>query len=423
MSVEKTTQLPLLYRVDQKFASGKIGNVAGETARQLRESGVTLKPRATVAIAVGSRGVANVATVVLEVVAWVRGQGAEPFIVPAMGSHGGATDEGQREVLAGYGVTAAEVGAPIRSSMDAVEVEYPGLEVKGYFDRFAYHADATIVINRIKPHTDYRGPYESGLMKMIAIGLGKQQQALALHGLGLRGLRDVMPEVAKAHLAHRNLVLGVAMIENAYDETCRIQAIPARRIPEVEPGLLDYAKSCMPRLPVDEVDILVVDRMGKDISGTCLDTNIIGRLMVFGQEEPVFPRVHIIVVRDLTPGSHGNALGMGLADIITRRVFDKVDWAATYENLYTATFLLRGKTPIVAADDREAMAFAARANGWRKPGELRIVRILDTLHLGQVLVSPAILAELRGREDKIPGGVVPEWFDAANLMVPFPGGD
>jgi hypothetical protein len=411
--------LPPLTRVRQRFDAAKLEDPTGELRRQLAASGVTLRAGQHLAIAVGSRGIANYQSLVTETVRWVRAQGAEPFIVPAMGSHGGATAEGQRAILEDYGITEANVGAPIRSSMEVVELPRGDLPAPVYWDRNAYGADAVIVINRVKPHTDFHGPYESGLMKMLAVGLGKQQGAAALHHLGVPGLRDVAPRAARAILARGKVLLGVAIVENAYDQTCLVRVLRAEEIPEREPELLEEARRRMPSLPVRDVDILIVDRIGKDISGTCLDPNIIGRILIRGEPEPDYPRVKMLVAREMTEGSHGNALGVGLADIITRRLFDRIDLRTTYANLFTAGFLERGKIPIITENDRRAIEFAFRGCGPVEPPAARIIRIRDTLHLDELHVSPEVLSELEDSARIEVLGPVGEPFDGEGNLRPF----
>ena len=401
---------PRLIKVVQRFAAAKLADVEAEVQCQLAACGVAIKPGARVAIAAGSRGISNLAQIIRQVVQWVRSQGAEPFIVPAMGSHGGATAEGQRGVLESYSVTEEYVGAPIRSSMSVVELPRGDLPVPLFFDEQAWHADGTIVVNRVKPHTSFHGQYESGLMKMITIGLGKHAQALAIHALGLRGLREIMPVAARRILEHGNVVLGLAIVENAYDQTLLVRAIPAVAIPEQEPLLLEIARQHMPRLPVEDLDILIVDEMGKNISGLGMDPNVIGRLRIRGEPEPPGPRVKVIMVRDLTAESHGNAIGVGLADVITRQLFNKIDFQATYENAVTSTFLDRAKIPVIAESDAQALEIAVRACRLIDPAQPRVIRIRNTLRLDELYVSPAVLAEIKDRDTIETAG--PAWHDA-----------
>ena len=378
-----------------------------------------IMPGASIAIAVGSRGISDIVTIVATTVAAIKGQGASPFIVPAMGSHGGATAEGQIEVLRSLGITESAVGAPIRSSMDAVELP-PGDGLnRAFMDRYAFESDGVVLINRIKPHTDYHGAHESGLVKMSVIGLGKHRQALEIHGFGVHGLRELIPPTAERLLATGKILFGIAIIENGYDETMQVTALRADEIIREEPRLLQLAKANMPRLPVDEIDVLIVDRLGKDISGCGMDPNIIGRMMIRGEAEPLRPQIKAIMVTDLTEGSHGNALGIGLADVITRRLFEKIDTTAMVENIVTSTFLERGKIPIVAADDATAYAYARRSCGMTKAGHERIVRIQDTLHLGSVYVSDAILADIKDRSDIEVAGKAGAVFSENCALLPF----
>jgi hypothetical protein len=386
-------------KIRQRFPRPRVENLERELRKELAAAEVAIAPGRRIAVAVGSRGIANLAEIVRLTVGWVRGQGGEPFVVPAMGSHGGATADGQRAVLAAYGVTEATAGAPVCASMDVVELPRDGLELAVYCDRLAAEADGTIVINRIKPHTSFHGKYESGLMKMLAIGLGKHRQALALHRRGVAGLRELMPQVALRVLRHGNVRLGIGIVENAYDETMLVKALPAARIPEEEPLLLDLARANMPSLPVDDLDILIVDEIGKNISGLGMDTNIIGRLKIPGQPEPDRPRIKLIIVRGLTLETRGNAAGIGLADIITRKAYEQIDLPATYANVLTTGFLERGKIPLIADDDRQALAIALDALALDDPAQARIVRIRNTLHIDELLISPALVPKLSGRSE------------------------
>lgn len=391
--------LPALVHIRRHFPRDGIADIPAVLRAQLELADIAVPPGARIAVAVGSRGIAHLDIMVGTVIAWLRTRGAEPFLVPAMGSHGGATAEGQRAVLEGYGLAKMRTGVPIHSSMDVVQLPAGNVEVPVFLDRYAAEADGIVVLNRIKPHTSFRGRYESGLLKMIAIGLGKERQARALHRLGLRGLREVMPQVARQVLRHGRILLGIAVVENAWDEPCIIEAIPAAEIPEREPALLQLAASRMPHLPVEEIDLLIVDEIGKDISGLGMDPNVVGRLKIPGESEPAVPRIKVIFVRDLSPGAQGNAAGMGLADLIARRAVEKIDFAATYANVATTGFLERGKLPVVAEDDETALCIAAQAWGPLDPADARIVHIKNTLRLADMYVSPRVLADLQGRND------------------------
>ena len=389
-----------LTKIRQQFNRPKIDDEKiEETVRQqMTASGVVIAHGANIAIAVGSRGIANLRRIVKAAAEWVKERGGQPFIIPAMGSHGSATAEGQRAVLEGYGITAAAIGAPILSSMNAVELPQGKLEHRVYMDKYAYDSDGVILINRVKVHTDYHGAIESGLMKMAVIGLGKHRQALAIHGYGLRGLKDLLVPTARQVLQSGKILLGLALAENAYDETAQIRALLPQDIEREEMQMLDWVKANMPKLPVRQIDVLIVDEFGKDISGVGIDPNIIGRIKIPGEPELNDPDITSIMLLDLTDGSHGNAIGMGLADIITRRVFDKIDFRATYENVVTSSFLDRGFIPIIVDDERTGLAYALRSRGLADLNRPRIINIKNSLHIDELWVSQAIVDEVRERE-------------------------
>ena len=413
---------PALYTIRQRFPHDCLADVLGTLRAELAGCPARVRPGMRVALAVGSRGIANLAAVVRETVDWVRAQGGEPFIVPAMGSHGGATAAGQKAVLAEYGITEAGVGAPVRSSMEVVELPRGDCALPVYCDRLAAAADATIIINRVKPHTSFHGRHESGLMKMTAIGLGKHQQALAIHARGVTGLRDLMPRVAAQILAQGNILLGIALVENAYDETCHLAVLPAAEIAEREPALLEMARARMPRLPLDDIDLLIVEEMGKNISGLGMDPNIIGRLKIAGQPEPETPHIRLIYVRDLTEATQGNATGMGLADLMARRAAEKIDYRATYANVITTGWLERGKLPVVADTDRAALEIAECSLATQAAPPWRIVRVRNTLHLDLLQVSAPALDALAGRADIEHLGAAALTARDADTLAPFPTG-
>ena len=392
--MKQTDGLPELTEVLIRRECSALADVNGEVCRSLNALDLALAPGATVAIAVGSRGVANLAEIVQAVVEFVVSFGAEPFVVPAMGSHGGGTADGQREVLHSYGIREEYIGAPIRSSMEVVELPNGGIGNRVFMDRCAYEADGVIVINRIKPHTDYHEFPESGLLKMATIGLGKHQQALEIHKRGIEGLRTRILPTARQVLASGHILAGVAVIENANDETMLVRAVAPENFETAERELLSRAERNMARIATEQADLLIIDEMGKDISGVGVDTNVIGRIRVPGQEEPPGPRFASIVVSDLTDASHGNAIGMGLADVVTRRLADKVNYETTYENVVTSSFLERGKLPVVAESDEAAIRIALRGAAVHDWSRARIVRIRNTLHPYRLMVSPAVLEEM-----------------------------
>lgn len=386
-----------LTKIRQVLDDHRIDDVAGCLRQELGRHAGAIRTGARIAIGVGSRGIANLPAMVKELCRFVIEHGASPFIIPAMGSHGGATAEGQAHVLECLGICESAIGVPVISSMEVVELPSDELKNRVYMDRHAWESDGVILINRIKPHTDFHSTYESGLVKMSVIGLGNHHQAKEIHRFGVEGLKQLIPATAEKILATGKIIMGVAVVENAGDETAAVHVLDPDQFMKEEPMLLEIARNAMPSLPADHIDVLVIDRMGKDISGTGIDPNIIGRICIKGQKDPDRPDIRFIVVSDLTPASHGNALGIGLADIMTRRLFEKIDLKATYENVLTTNFLERGKLPIVAEDSRQALEIALRACGPVSQGAERIVRIRDTLSLEQLYVSAAILEEIRGR--------------------------
>lgn len=393
-----------LYLIRQHFTDRSI-DFRKELAGELEKlSGYPFQGK-SIALAAGSRGITDIDRIVRMTADYVQDKGGYPFIFPAMGSHGGATAEGQVQILASLGITEDTMACPIRSSLDVVEIKGTGADIPVYLDKHAWQADGIILINRIKPHTDFHDRYESGLVKMAAIGAGKKTQAAAIHGQGSHGLKNIMPMVSGHIFSTGKIIAGVGIVEDAYDHTMMIRVMKAGEILDQEPGLLAIARQNMPRLPADDIDILIVDRLGKNISGVGMDPNIIGRLMIRGEEEPDDIRIKRIMVDDLTTESYGNALGIGLADAITRKLFDKINFQAMYENIYTSTLYERAWIPIITGNAAEAFRFTHRGCRNMKIGEERIVRILDTMHLDTVFVSEAILEEIKQKVDIIRGPV------------------
>ena len=390
----------LLYKAKARFGEEKLEDVAAETMHELEASGVSIPAGADIAVAVGSRGIANIPLIVKTVCGYVKGKGGKPFIIPAMGSHGGATAQGQAAILAGYGITEESMGAPVRSSMEVVEIDHTGLPNRVYMDQYAWSSGGVILINRVKPHTDFRGDIESGLVKMSVIGLGKHKLAIEIHSFNAWGLANLLIPTAQRIFDQNKVLLGLAVVENAYDQTALIRALKPQDIVKEEKKLLKTARKWMPALPADEIDILMVDWVGKNISGSGMDTNIIGRMMIDGLEDHPRPRIGHIIIDDLTEASHGNATGCGLADFMTKKLFDKIDFPTTNENTLTSTFIRRGKLPMVAGDARQAMEWSFRAFGRLDPDKARIIRIQDTLHIGELYLSKALAEELSG-DDRI----------------------
>jgi hypothetical protein len=340
-------------------------------------------------------------------VAMVKASGGDPFIVPAMGSHGGATAVGQIDVLSGLGITEESAGCPIRATMDTVILGETERGQPVYFDRYAAEADGYMICNRVKIHTDYHGPHESGLIKMLGIGMAKEIGAASLHNHGVVGLRDYMPENARLVLQTTKFIAGFGVVEDGYHRPVHLEAFTKSTVESGEKRLLDLARSLMPRLPVDDIDVLIVDVMGKDISGAGMDTNVIGRWRIAGVPEPEAPRIKAIVVLDLTEASHGNAIGTGLADFTTRRLLDKIDFPITTKNAFTSGFLMRGNLPMVYENDAEAIDAALisvfRANP-QAMGSARVMRIRSTLDLENIQVSEALLDDVRASAGFIEAG-------------------
>ena len=380
-----------LTKIRQSFDRTRLEDIEGTAYQSVLESGLTLPEGARVAVTAGSRGVANIAVILRAICAAVRKLGGDPFVIPAMGSHGGATAQGQRELIASYGVTEENVGAPIVSSMKVAELDASGLGHRLFMDKSAYEAYGVIAVNRVKVHTDFHGPFESGVMKMCVIGLGKHAQALEMHSFGVHGLRDLIPPAARTVIASGKILLGVGIAENAYDETAQVRAALPQDIERMETELLAWNREHMPSLPVEELDVLMIDRMGKDVSGVGIDTNIIGRMRIAGEAEPESPRIRMIVVDDLTEATHGNATGMGLADLVTEQFKEKIDFPATYENVLTSSFVMRGNLPIVTKNAAEAFRHALRCCGRSRQNSPYVIRMIDTLHLEELYVSQAVL--------------------------------
>ncbi|MFP3511433.1 lactate racemase domain-containing protein [Peribacillus sp. SIMBA_075] len=386
-------QLPKMVKVRQKFRTPQIADVAGEVKKAIKEAGVLsrINEDDRVAIAVGSRGVADLLTLVRETVAAVKEAGGNPFIVPAMGSHGGATAEGQIDVLLQLGISEESVGAPIMSSMEVIQLdELPnGLPV--YIDKLAYESDKIIVINRIKPHTAFRGPVESGLMKMITIGLGKQKGAEAAHAYSFKYMAEHVPEMAKISLAKAPIIFGLATIENAYDKPAKIVAVPAEELEEVEPGLLLEAKSLMPKIHFDSIDVLIVNELGKDISGDGMDPNITGNFAT--PYATGGPEVKRTVVLGLTEKTHGNANGIGMADMTTKAVMNEIEWEKGYANALTSTVTDVVKLPMFLDTQELAVKAAIKTCNAFDLNKVRVVRIKNTLEIGEIWISESMMEE------------------------------
>lgn len=389
------TVFPKMFRTAQKLESYALDHPEQELRDQLRAKKVMdrMKPGTRAAIAMGSRGIANIVTLAATVVDELRRRGADPFIVPAIGSQGGATPDGQAAILGSLGITEENVGAPIRSFENVVRVGETEDGLPVYCDELAYQSDLIVVINRIKVHTAFRADIESGLMKMMAVGLGKRESARTVH-CSSKGLAETIPQVARVLMQNAPVGLGIALVEDSLDKTSKIAVLEPAEIEEVEKELLRESKRMMPRIPFDELNVLIVEEMGKNISGAGMDPNIIG----MGRRLPGKwkPEIDRVVVLDLTAESQGNAEGLGLADVTTRRLVDKVDFGSTYINCITSNFFVGGKVPVTMDTDREAIEVAL--TGYTAD-QVRLVRIKNTLKLDEMDVSESLLGEIQGQDD------------------------
>lgn len=388
--------IPKMFRAKQRFPRQKIvsedipGIVFAELSIEKFSS--QIRTGMNIAITAGSRGIANVDIITKAIVDFVKSRNANPFIVPAMGSHGGATAEGQIELLAGYNITEATMGCPIKSCMGTVLLGYSELGKPVYLDRLAYESDGIIVSCRLKPHNAFRGEYESGPCKMMAIGLGKQAGAEIVHSDGMGRIAANIPASAKVILEKAPILLAIPCIENAFDETCKIEAIHKDDILKREPELLKCAFENMPQIIVGEGDVLIVDEMGKNYSGTGVDPNITGTFSTDFASGGV--KVQRTCMLDLTDCSHGNGLGTGLASAITKRLFDKLDPEKMYPNCLTSTVLKSAGIPIVVATDKEAIQLCIRTLNNVDKERTRIIRISNSLHIEHVMLSEAYYGDV-----------------------------
>jgi len=420
MSIPRASSFPRMARLKQRFPGPMLHDIPAAVREALGGLALPIRSGQEVALAVGSRGIVNIDVAARATVEHVTRLGARPFIFPAMGSHGGGTAEGQLAVLEHYGVTEATMGCPIRATMDVVQVgEALGMPV--WLDRYAAGADWIGVINRVKPHTDFSGELESGLFKMMTIGLGKHTGAIQGHRANIRHRYEtVITHVGREMLRKARIAFGLGIVENGYDETAKIQAFLPADLEAGERALLREAKAWMARLPFDRIDLLVVDEMGKDISGSGMDSNIIGRHATFFEPQFPGPQITFIVACDLTAHTSGNAIGIGNANFTTRRLAGKIDWTPTLINGLTACAPDACKLPAVLDTDRDAIGAALSCLGLDRPEDARVVRIKNTLRLAEVDVAEALLPELAKRSDlEQTGPPAPMGFDAQGALLPF----
>ncbi|MGN7166402.1 lactate racemase domain-containing protein [Paenibacillus cellulositrophicus] len=386
----KDIPIPKMAKVNVRFNDEQIVDLGSELRAKLRQPHIMekVKPGMEIAIAVGSRGLDRIVELTAVTVKALKDAGAKPFIVPSMGSHGGATAEGQREVLAHLGVTEESAGCEIRSSMEVVQLGALPNGLPVYLDKYAAAADGIVVINRIKPHTAFRGPVESGIMKMISIGLGKQKGAEACHQLGFKYMAENVPAMAKMIMEKKPVLFGVATIENAFDKVAVVEVLTPEEITDKEPQLQLRAKELLPKLFFDQLEVLIIDEIGKNISGDGMDPNITGRYPTPYAHGG--PDVNKMVVLDLTPQTEGNANGVGTADFTTQRLVDKMDLEVTYANGLTSTVVAPTKIATTLPNDKEAIQAAVKTSNVLDFNQAKIVRIKNTLVLSQIEVSEAL---------------------------------
>ncbi|WP_202820020.1 lactate racemase domain-containing protein [Calderihabitans maritimus] len=392
--------LPSFVKVKQILPRPKVEDIEVEVARELEKINLPeiVKPGHMIAVTAGSRGIANIDRILKSVCQKIKEAGGRPFLVAAMGSHGGGTAEGQRKILSKLGIREENLGVPVLVSDQVVQLGCTSSGFPVYCAREAVEADGLVVVNRVKPHTAFRGENESGLLKMMAVGLGRVPGATVVHRLGPGEMARTIPEIAREMLTRLPVLFGLAIVENGYEETAIIKAIRPEQFQEEEKKLLQEARKLLPQLPVNSLDLLIVKEMGKNFSGTGMDTNVIGRWRVFGIPEPDVPHIRRIVVLDLSPQSHGNATGIGLADFTTRRLVKKINFEATYLNCLTTGFVQRAMLPMVFESDREAIDVAVRSLHM-DAGQVRALLIDNTLHLQELYASETLLPELAERAD------------------------
>jgi len=407
--------------VERAIGAPKIGDVREAVLKEMARLRVArlVHPRMRVAVTAGSRGITDIISVLATVVEQCKGLGADPFIVPAMGSHGGATAGGQLAVLRSLGITEETVDCPILSSLDVVQIGTTEQGIPILIDKGAATADGIVIVNRIKRHEEFGGGMGSGLMKMMAIGLGKYEGAVMYHRHAVRlGLCTVITSVARAVMKHAPVLFGLGIVENARGEISHIAAAEPGQLEETERKLFLEAEQWTARLPVDKLDVLIVDELGKEISGTGMDAHTIGRLDVLRQPKPESPVISRIVVRDLTDATHGNAAGVGFADYVTRRLSDRMDHRVTYLNCMASMTPEEARMPIVADTDRQAIQWALETSGVLDASEARVMRVKNTSFLECLSVSHALLAEMQSLPDvKVLGRLKEMAFDDSGTLI------
>lgn len=392
--------LPKMHKVRQIFPKPRLEDIEIRIQQEIKKEKILekIRPGAKIAVAVGSRGIKNLEKIVKEVIVQIKKLGGEPFIISAMGSHGGGTPEGQREVLTSYGITEENMGVDIVTSVDVTHLGKTSREIDVYFDSVALGADLVVPINRVKLHTDFVADIQSGICKMLVVGLGNQIGCSAIHEVDFDNFAETLIEAAQMIMGRARIGFGVAILENAYDETAMIEAIPSEKIIEREKELVHIAKSNMPTLMVPDIDVLIVEEIGKNISGSGFDPNILGKSFLLKKFVLPVPNIKRMVLFDVTDESHGNAVGMGIFDVITRKVFNKLDLPQMYANALAVKSPEGSKIPIIADSEEEALRFAIQLARGADRNKLKIVKIKNTLELGTIEVSDALLDHVAAHE-------------------------
>ncbi|HIR44233.1 MAG TPA: DUF2088 domain-containing protein [Candidatus Ventrisoma faecale] len=409
--------MPKMVRVRQSFDNHEIKDPEPVIREELSRPALagTIRPGMSVAITAGSRGITNHRRIIKAVVDFVKERGGNPFVIPAMGSHGGATAEGQLEILEGFGITPDYLGCPIKASMETVKI---GVSPEGheiYIDRYAHSADGIIVVNKIKPHTAFRGPYESGLMKMMTIGLGKRQGASTCHQSGFKNMGRLVPMFANVILKNCKILFGLAIVENAYSKTYMLKGLTPQEIPEEEPRLLNLARSLMPKILFDDIAVLIIDQIGKNFSGDGQDPNVSSRFATpYATGDFTIQKVCVL---DISEKSHGIMIGAGCADTCTKRLVDKANLEASYINAITSTVFDCVRLPMILKNDYYAIAACIRTCNEVDRSRIRMVRIPNTLHVGEIYISESMLEDARKNPDiEILGAPEPMPFDPSGNL-------
>ncbi len=412
--------IPPMYLIRQNYSNFKISNLKAHIIQQLKKLDIDSFQGKRICITAGSRGIPHMPLIYRTVCDYLRELGASPFLVPAMGSHGNADAKGQLEVLASYGITEQSVNAPILSTMSVIQYGTLDGNLPLYCDEYAASADGIIIMHKVKPHTDFRAEHESGLAKMIAIGLANHKGASTFHKLGFEHFPQYLPQTAQTFI-HRFPVIGaIGIVQNAYDEICAIEAAPGRDLLELDARLLQLAKERIPAFKFHDLDLLIIDRIGKEISGFGADPNVTGRTNGIQKDFSKILNLKRLFIADLTEDTHENGCGIGAADITTRRCLNHINWSTTWTNLITSNGIQGAKIPLYMNTDKEAILLAIRTCIGSDPSNMRIARIKNTLSLHDIQVSPALYQELKGRNDiELLAEAQPMEFDADGFLIPF----